>query len=842
MYGRVALSAVCRALFLALLALMPALATSADEESWLGAIVNGEDRHYTLRMVRDRDAQWLLRALDLNVLGLPVPSDAPRRIDGESFHRASSVADVRIEVRPEFGVVLITAATPLESEGASDWLLTVNLNHVAREEPVVATGPANDLVMDAKDLHAVGLRASVIAEGPVSLRAVPGLRYSIDVPNQVLSLYADTALLQTTVVRPTGGEKVAVSADLIGGAALNYELVAQHADTESDIGGLFEAVVFRGTWSAASRHALLPGSGELVRLETGFVRDYPETGRQLRIGDAIGGSGTLGVPVRFGGIHYGTERSVQPWALHSVPIVVKGESALPGVLDVFINSRLVGTQPINPGPFDIGAIPGVTGSGNVRAVVRDVLGRVQVIESDFYGDPGLLMPGKQEWSIDAGKLRVGFGGAGDRYGDTFAAASWRRGMNPHLTLEGRMEWFPDHLVLGAGLVAVILDDALVNLGVEQDMPADGPNRHAVSTGVEHRGRHVSAGARLRVAQTGFTSLSNRSAFAARRSLVAYLNAELKPVNLGISRIDRETLDGKRYAAWNVRGSVPLWLGYLQALVSREDETKDTTVSLSYVLPLGPQSNLSANASSSDESSFWDVSYQKAPPRGTGAGYRASVGAQGGRLRSQASVIHNGPWGVAQVDAARVEKETALRGSFRGGVVWADGRLWMSRWLDGPFAVVDGGAENVEVTLNEQVVGRADESGRGLAVGLLPYQRNVVGIDDQDVPLEVSLQRTRAEVVPARRSGVRVHFAGTLRRSFVATIVRSDGAPVPAGSDILANDVSGIVGANGLAAFEAGMAGRQDLIVSWPDGSCSVGVDIPQASDGRPGELGTITCL
>src|SRR5205807_1753009 len=83
------------------------------------------------------------------------------------------------------------------------------------------------------------------------------------------------------------------------------------------------------------------------------------------------------------------------------------------------------------GPFTIQDLPVVTGGGDARIVVRDVLGRERVVYLPYYASPRLLQQGLHDFSYEIGAVRENFGITSADYGRFMSAATHRLGLQPN---------------------------------------------------------------------------------------------------------------------------------------------------------------------------------------------------------------------------------------------------------------------------------------------------------------------------------------------------------------------------------------------------------------------------
>ncbi|HEX2584667.1 MAG TPA: fimbria/pilus outer membrane usher protein, partial [Steroidobacteraceae bacterium] len=230
------------------------------------------------------------------------------------------------------------------------------------------------------------------------------------------------------------------------GAFLNYQLSAQHI-TDSTLSGAFtELGIFTkaGVLTNSSVVRSQSGTGQprttqWVRLDTAFTHDFPSRIERLTIGDTITNAGTWGSAVRMGGISWGKDFSLRPDLITTPLLSATGTAVVPSTVDVFVNNQKVTSQQLPPGPFIIDRLPAITGSGQISMVVRDALGREQVLTQSFYSSLNLLATGLSQYQINIGRIRNNYAISSNDYGDWVAEGTYRYGINSSLTIEGHAE-------------------------------------------------------------------------------------------------------------------------------------------------------------------------------------------------------------------------------------------------------------------------------------------------------------------------------------------------------------------------------------------------------------------
>ena len=127
----------------------------------------------------------------------------------------------------------------------------------------------------------------------------------------------------------------------------------------------------------------------------------------------------LGRSVYFGGIQWATNFSLSPGYITQPIPTIGGQSRAPSTVELYINDALRQTSQVPTGPFTIDNFPQITGSGQARIVVRDLLGRETVLVQDFFSSTSLLRKGLSDYSFEAGAVRRNLGIDSANYGAGF---------------------------------------------------------------------------------------------------------------------------------------------------------------------------------------------------------------------------------------------------------------------------------------------------------------------------------------------------------------------------------------------------------------------------------------
>jgi outer membrane usher protein len=751
------------------------------------------------------------------------------------------------------GPATSSAAAPSQYE---ELLLEVDVNEQGLKDTVVVLrAPGGRLFFSEEDLKR--WRVKIPPEGGVitaagryyPLASITGAKSELDEVNQRLKLRLPAEAFETAIsglMTPAGAPPPIVPQR---GGFLNYSLSASDSGVGRVSSGLFEAGYFSSTGAFDNTFSVprFEGSARAVRLESTYAIDYPEKLSSVRLGDSINGAGSWGLPVRFGGVQYRTNFNTQPGFIRSpIAVSASGLAALPSVVDVFVNNALVSRQSVAPGPFSVTNIPVVSGGGEVRLVVRDLLGREQIITQPFYRNVTLLKRGLSEYSYEAGVVREDFSVASNRYGSPLATATYRYGLTDFVTSELHGEVTRDLAALGS--TASVLFDRVGLITV-------------TAAGSEQAGRSGALGA------VGFERQTRALSFAVNSQ---WTSIDFRQIGLALDQPPRRRQTSATAGMqFGVFGS----LSATYVIQQFRDQPQNEIVSLGYNIPLGryAQLNFAAlksisesggksffttlaipidgytsatvsrerNLSQTGNSTVDSVLVQKSLPQGDGYGYRLQK--RGSDTLAGLSLQNR--VGTYSVEAANSSAaSTAWRVDAAGGLGYVGGHLFATRTIADSFGVVRvADFPNVRVLQDNQVVARTDESGYAVIPRLRPYDRNPISIEQNDVPLDSLIGGPRLVAVPYYKSGVMLDFPIKRVRAGVLRIADESGADIPSGA--LAQIEGGAerfpVALRG-ELYMNGFANKDRVVITWQGRSCTIEVVYPQTSDPLP-DLGTYVC-
>jgi outer membrane usher protein len=685
----------------------------------------------------------------------------------------------------------------------------------------------------------------------VALAALPGARATVDAPNQRLLLTLPPALFTSSAVAFDPQRRTPLSPPPWAVFA-NYELFG-YASASSSYGSAWFELGTSGPYGSGVATAVSNSSqfgggttGRTVLLDASWRVDDPVRARTAIVGTAISRSGAWGRSIRFGGLQYGTNFSLQPDLITYPLPALAGTAVVPSTVDVLVNGTRVGSQQVPAGPFTISNVPVVTGSGDVQLIVRDAFGRQQILAQPFYASRQLLKPGLDDVTLSAGAVRTDYGSESFGYGSGTASAYWRRGVSDAVTVELRAEGDNRSRAAGAAVDFVPGLHGLATLGAAGSTGTAGVGSLGI-VGYQYQEQRFNIAARGTWASPEFRMPGDEDLYRLQRMAVIGAGYNFGAAgSLGVGWVNQQLRSQPEMQSAT--------LSYSRTLASRAffslslsrttGATQQTSAFATISFVLDSQTSASADASTvryGDRTrTVAGVTAQRSLPIGEGWGYRVRAASE---QLYEAGAAYAGPYGRYGIDIGSAAGSTAARASIAGGVGMLGGTVFAARPIVDSFGLVRiDGASDVKVYQNGSFAGSTNRDGIVVLTQMYPYAPNRITIDDQAVPIGITLKAREITVAPYFRSGVIVDFDA--RRLINATVeVRlPDGRPLPSGAEVRrpGEAYAYPVGADG-EVFIPDLSFGVPYVADWAGGRCHFSVPAPVSDPGTMPRLGPLDC-
>jgi outer membrane usher protein len=761
-------------------------------------------------------------------------------------------------INPVFAETITAQPTPAQQSAVQELILAVYVNQEDLHETALLLKMGGVLLASGKDIQRWRILLSpkptptLTYQGNeyYALQSLSNISYRINEPKQTLLIEAKPdALLPSQL----SGSALRLSTPQPSslGSFVNYDIFAQSsAQQPIRLDSQVELGLFSG-WGVGVSNFLgkdISDKARLIRLDTTWTIDNPDQLTSFRIGDAINSAGSWGRPVRFGGLQWATNFQTQPGFITFPMPSIAGEAALPSVVDVYVDNNLLLNREIQPGPFTVNNVPMITGLRDMRMVVRDMLGREQIISQPYYVSPKLLQKNLQDFSYEIGEVRKNYGLDSNGYGRWLAVGTHRLGFSDHFTGEWHTELLQNQQNMGLGSVFLSPSIGVFDIAMAGSHSQKGSG-DLLALGFQRQTSGLSFGGRAQVASSQFSQLGwslDRPAPKFLGSLfIGYSTSGYGSFSL--NHIYQEYRDQGNVNLINVSHNLTIgdgWFLSLSAFKSLiDDNNKGVALVLSHTFGERTSGSLTTGIQNDSPSTLMQV--QRNLPLGSGLGYRVLTGYDGtgrGTERIESGITLQNDVGTYNVEASRFQEQNNFRGSASGGLAVMGGDAFFSRRLNSSFAVVQvPDYPNVHVYAENQLVATTNASGNALVPALRAYQDNHIRIEQADLPLDAQIDTLTINAAPYFRSGFLLKFP--IRRSRGATmkIVLDNGQPLPAGAivQIIGQPEEFPVALKGNV-YITGLAPDNHLRVLWHDQSCQLEVSFPETEEPLP-DLGVFTC-
>lgn len=690
------------------------------------------------------------------------------------------------------------------------------------------------------------------------LHALPGYRAHFDFSTQSLQLEFAAEAFITTQMKTTPARSFALS-KVSPAVFINYDLahtVTSGAGVSSthSTGLLSEIGVAMGMGTLiSSQLGRNLGStdpnlqSEWRRLETTWTKDFHDQNITLRLGDTSTRASLWGRNMFFGGLQLGTNFGLTPGFLSQPLPTLSGSASSPGTLELYVNNALRQVSNVPAGPFTIENFTQITGAGEARVVVRDLLGRESVIVSPFFSSTQLLEKNLSDWSLNIGRERYNLGTLSTDYRDSFASGLYRQGITKGLTLEGRAEWSKQLQTAGMGINTQLPFLALGQAAVAVSRDAADVRGTKVLLGVDHQDLSNGFNVRLVQASRDYRELGSSPTELPYKAEQAFnfrhTFDDKASIGLSLARlVSHDQGSGKvMTASYAMRIAERGTLIFSGTRVSGNQSGYTAGVSL--VLPLDRQRVTTASVSKTRLG--WEGYAATTQPIGqeAGLGWRLLAGHRVGEDHAEAGLYYQNGHGYLGADLAASGQTQTLRLNAQGAAVYMEGNVFATRRLQDSFALVHvPGYSNVGVGFQGESITQTNKDGFAMLPRLAAYQTNTIRLNANDLPMSAELDNIEATTVPTWRSGVIVKFPVRSGRGALVKVVLEDGEPAPPGATAeLVGDGKEFFVARRGEVFLTGLQQRNTIILKWESRSCKAVFDLPEVPADEIIRLGPVTC-
>jgi outer membrane usher protein len=319
----------------------------------------------------------------------------------------------------------------------------------------------------------------------------------------------------------------------------------------------------------------------------------------------------------------------------------------------------------------------------------------------------------------------------------------------------------------------------------------------------------------------------------------------KVASLALGFLDQRNRLKRNFSALTASTSLQIGGGiYLAGVIDYTPGKYPFSATITLVKLLGNHRTLSASTNLDASGLATAVDLIKQVPVSSGYGYRLHGDLSTAALGlMEADVTYRNSTGAYQAQTSEKSGEIATSLEETSSLVMLGSHIVRSRWIDNSFALVEvPDIAGVKVFANNQFIAQTNAKGLVVIPTLVPYQQNVVRLDDDGVPIDINLDLAEKAVMPRSNTGVVVKFSARRETGATVVLVGPDQTPLPLGTQVaISGDSTQYEVFLHGEVFIRGVTFPAHLVASGQGGDCEVTVQAPSTKESLP-RIGPLICV
>ena len=582
---------------------------------------------------------------------------------------------------------------------------------------------------------------------------------------------------------------------------------------------------------------------KLTRLETSLIIDNIDKIERIQVGDFNAKGAFFINSFRAGGIQIGTNFKLNPTFITYPLPDFAGSTAIPSTIDIYIENTKIYSNNLNPGPFEIKDIPVLSPEGNLKIVIKDILGRVKVVNLPYITSHQLLKEGLSEYAISVGALRKNFQLKDFAYGRLFLNTFYKKGLTNKISLETGAYLENKH-GYSFGLSPIFLTNSF---GTVKPELAFSYNNKTNSLGNLYG---FSYSKKFKYINFNINYLTSDKEFVKPISVYGYEKENIrlfsgiylpKIGNIGISYLDRKyysTLSNTISSSKNINVSFTRML-FNRIILSltysfNKLDGKNNNLFRGIIsMPLGGQIVTSLQYQNNDNQHQINLNYSLNKKSSKGLYSRGSFYYLQDEFRLENNLSYDFEktstyLGISYSSKKRESTNVSYRTGISGSIILLDGDIYLRRKIERSFAIIkiEPPVENVEVKVNNRLVGKTTKNGTLFLPYLSPYYPNEIRINPDSLDMKTIIKKNITSFIPYEKHGYVLKFESQKVNSIRLKIFLPNQEFPPAGIDVnVDGKKAGIVGFKGKTYIENITEGKHIISIDYMGKECKFTIEI-----------------
>ncbi|MEE6820982.1 fimbria/pilus outer membrane usher protein, partial [Escherichia coli B9:H18] len=618
-----------------------------------------------------------------------------------------------------------------------------------------------------------------------------------------------------------------------------------------------------GPWRVRNLTTWNKSSGQSGKWESSYTRaerGLNEIKSRLTVGESYTPSDIFD-SVPFRGVMLSSDEDMVPYSQREFSPEVRGIARTQARIEVRQNGYLIHSLTVAPGAFSLTDLP-ITGSGgDLQVTVLESDGTTQIFTVPFTTPAIALREGYMKYNISGGQYRSYDDGVEHT---SLGQATFMYGLPWGITAFGGIQ-MAEHFssgALGVGLslgnFGAVSVDVIHSRGQLKERENENANawRIRYDKFFELTGTSLSAASYL-YPSDGYYTLSDVLDSYRHHGVDVYSSSEYKgsrtTLNLSQSlgtlgyislwgsrdeyhdsRPDRDSMGASFSTTWKdismslnwsrnrymgeydgrwsgkTEDSISVWMSIpLGGWLGNTENDIRSTAQMQHTTGQNARYETGMNGRIFDGRLYWDVREQVTPEDETN------------RNTSRLNLTWYGTYGEATGMYSYSHQMRQMSAGLSGGLVAHRHGVTLGQRTGETVALVEApGVSGASVSGWPGV--RTDFRGYTLTGWVSPYQENVVTLDPTTFPENAEVSQTDSRVVPTKGAVVSAKFTTRVGSRALLSLNRADGTPLPFGTIVTVEDVSGrtsgavgVVGDNG-EVYMSGLAENGRLKAQWSE--------------------------
>ena len=464
---------------------------------------------------------------------------------------------------------------------------------------------------------------------------------------------------------------------------------------------------------------------------------FPSSLTVLRLGTATTGYNSLINSVPFIGLQYRKDYTLDPNHLSNPYLSIDGTANTKSIADLYVNSRQIGSIPINAGPYTFSNLTtGQTSANQVEVVLKDMNGNVLSVQNvSLIGEPYNLRKGENNFSYDLGLARNGYGGLGSYIAD----GTYSYGISNNLTVEGHAEATKGQTRVSGNITYA------TPIGTFQYGAAIGKGEHLQKFQDNYQNGNFYGNVSI-IRSSNFHIFGNTTLFIPNQTLLT-AGYNFFNTSVGLSVV--------KYGNQQEKDVLTLSRNFYNTNVSLSltKQGNDKTLFLMLNIPLGSSSSKwrsnSSYTNSSSQGTTTDLNLSRTGGQYNDWNMGLDYQTNNNNHSMNGNIQYNSQYGQASLNGYSSAGLTQYNLDYTGSLVFDHGIIPSQSIYQG-YALVDtNGTPDIPVSINNQEIAKTNSNGYAIVPNTYGNMDNNIAVITKDLPPNIEIDDSAYDVSPQK---------------------------------------------------------------------------------------------